>query len=452
LERLFHIRERGSTPRREALGGVSTFLAMSYIVFVNPAILSQAGVPFTGVAVATALAAGIATIVMGLVANVPLALASGLGLNALVAFDIIIGQKVGWPVGMACVVIEGVIAFVLVLAGLREAVVRAVPSSLKLSIGVGIGIFIAFVGLRDGGIVVNDPATGIALGNLTSGPALIALAGIGVGIGLTARGFRGAVLVAVLTTTALGLIFGVLDGPSGVAEWPGSAGFETIGDALKPSTLADAFTWALVPLIFALFMSDFFDTIGTAVAVSTAGGLNDEHGDPPQLRRLLLVDSGSAALGGAMGVSSVTAYVESGAGVSEGARTGLANIVTGALFFATIVFVPLIAVVGQSVPYVGDTTVSPAIAPALVLVGFLMIQLVAEIDWRTPEHALPAFLIIVGVPMTFSIAAGIGLGVIGYAVVMVARGRAREVGAVMWLMVALFGVYFASDWLQANVF
>jgi AGZA family xanthine/uracil permease-like MFS transporter len=452
MERFFHIRERGSTPRREALGGVSTFLAMSYIVFVNPAILSQAGVPFTGVAVATALAAGVATIVMGLVANIPLALASGLGLNALVAFDIILGQKVGWPVGMACVVIEGVIAFVLVVAGLREAVVRAVPPSLKLSIGVGIGIFIAFVGLRDGGIVVNDAATGVALGDLTSGPALIALAGIFVGIALVARRFRGAVLVAVLTTTALGLIFGVLDGPSGVAEWPGAAGFETIGEALKPSNLADAFTWALVPLIFALFMSDFFDTIGTAVAVSTAGGLNDERGDPPALRRLLLVDSGSAAFGGAMGVSSVTAYVESGAGVSEGARTGLANVVTGVLFLATIVFVPLISVVGQSVPYVGDTTVSPAIAPALVLVGFLMIQLVAEIDWRTPENALPAFLIIIGVPMTFSIAAGIGLGVIGFAVVMVARGRARDVHPVMWRMVALFCVSFASDWLQANVF
>jgi AGZA family xanthine/uracil permease-like MFS transporter len=452
LERFFHIRERGSTPRREALGGVSTFLAMSYIVFVNPAILSEAGVPFTGVAVATALAAGVATIVMGLVANIPLALASGLGLNALVAFDIILGQKVGWPVGMACVVIEGVIALVLVLAGLREAVVHAVPASLKLSIGVGIGIFIAFVGLRDGGIVVNDAATGVALGDLTSGPALIALAGILVGIALTARGFRGAVLVAVLTTTALGLIFGVLDGPDGVARWPGAAGFETIGDGLKPSNLADAFTWALVPLIFALFMSDFFDTIGTAVAVSTAGGLNDDNGDPPQLRRLLLVDSGSAAFGGAMGVSSVTAYVESGAGVSEGARTGFANLVTGALFIATIVFVPLIAVVGQSVPYVGGTTVSPAIAPALVLVGYLMIQLVSEIDWHTPEHALPAFLIIIGVPLTFSIAAGIGLGLFGYAVVMVARGRAREVHPVMWLMVALFGVYFASDWLQANVF
>jgi adenine/guanine/hypoxanthine permease len=452
MERFFHIRERGSTPRREALGGVSTFLAMSYIVFVNPAILSQAGVPFTGVAVATALAAGIATIAMGLIANVPLALASGLGLNALVAFDIILGQKVGWPVGMACVVIEGVVALLLVLAGLREAVVRAVPQSLKLSIGVGIGIFIAFVGLRDGGIVVNDTATGVALGNLTAGPPLIALAGIFVGLALAARGLRGAVLIGVLTTTALGLIFGVLDGPSAIARWPGTAGFETIGDALKPSNLADALTWSLVPLIFALFMSDFFDTIGTAVAVSTAGGMNDENGDPPALRRLLLVDSGSAALGGAMGVSSVTAYVESGAGVSEGARTGFANIVTGLLFIATIVFVPLIAVVGQSVPYVGDTTVSPAIAPALVLVGYLMIQLVAEIDWRTPENALPAFLIIIGVPLTFSIAAGIGLGVIGYAVVMIARGKVREVHPVMWLMVLLFGLYFASDWLQANVF
>ncbi len=210
-----------------------------------------------------------------------------------------------------------------------------------------------------------------------------------------------------------------------MAEWPGSAGFETIGDALKPSTLADALTWALVPLI---------------------------NGDPPELRRLLLVDSGSAALGGAMGVSSVTAYVESGAGVSEGARTGLANLVTGALFLATIVFVPLISVVGQSVPYVGDTTVSPAIAPALVLVGDLMIQLVAEIDWRTPENALPAFLIVIGIPLTFSIAAGIGLGVIGFAVVMAARGRAREVHPAMWLMVALFCACFAREKLQANVF
>jgi AGZA family xanthine/uracil permease-like MFS transporter len=452
LERRFHIAERGSNVRIEALGGLSTFLTMSYILFVNPAILSAAGVPFAGVAVATALAAAITTIAMGLIANYPFALASGLGINAVVAFDIILGQHVSWPVGMACVVIEGAIAFVLVLLGLREAVVRAVPTSMKLSIGVGIGLFIAFVGLRDGGIVINDPQTSVALGDLTSGPALIALAGIFAGAALSARQVRGAILFGILTTTVLGLVFGVLDGPSKVADWPGSAGFETIGDALKPDSLRDALTWALVPTIFALFMTDFFDTVGTTVAVGTAGHLTDEQGDLPGIRKVLLVDSASAAVGGAMGVSSVTTYVESGAGVSEGARTGLANLVTGALFLLAVFFVPLIEVVGQSVPYVGDTTVSPAIAPALVMVGYLMMRLVAAIDWTEPEHALPSFLIIAGIPLTFSIAAGIGFGVIGYVVVMLARGRLREIHPLMWVLVPLFLAYYADDWLSAHVF
>ena len=452
MERRFRIGERGSTPRVEALGGLSTFLTMSYIVFVNPAILSQAGVPFAGVAVATALAAGICTIAMGLISNYPLALASGLGINAIVAFDIILGQKVGWPVGMACVVIEGVIAFVLVLAGLREAVVRAVPNSIKLSIGVGIGLFITFVGLRDGGIVVNDPATGVALGDLTSGPALIALAGIAVAALTAVRDIRGSILFGIGTSTALGLIFGVLDGPSAVAEWPGAAGFDTIGEALKPSSLGDALTWALVPTIFALFMTDFFDTIGTAVAVGTAGHLTDEEGDLPEIRNVLLVDSASAAVGGAMGVSSVTTYVESGAGVAEGARTGFANLITGGLFLLTIFFVPLIAVVGQSVPYVGDSTVTPAVAPALVMVGYLMMRLVQNIDWSQPEDALPAFLIIAGIPLTFSIAAGIGFGVLGYVIAMIGRGRIREIHPLMWILVPLFLAYYADDWLQVNVF
>jgi len=452
IERRFQIRARGSTPRIEALGGLSTFLTMCYILFVNPAILSAAGVPFAGVAVATALAAGVCTIAMGLIANYPLALASGLGINAIVAFDIILGQKVGWPVGMACVVIEGLIAVVLVLAGLREAVVHAVPNSIKLAIGVGIGLFIAFVGLRDGGIVVNDPATGVALGDLTSGPALIALAGILVAAAATARRVRGAILIGIATSTALGLIFGVLDGPSGVAEWPGSAGFETIGEGLKPSSLADALTWALVPTIFALFMTDFFDTVGTAVAVGTAGHLTDERGDLPRIRNVLLVDSASAAAGGAMGVSSVTTYVESGAGVAEGARTGLANMVTGGLFLLAIFFVPLISVVGQSVPYAGDTTITPAVAPALVMVGYLMMRLVQNIDWSNAEDALPAFLIITGIPLTFSIAAGIGFGVIAYVVVMLARGRVRQIHPLMWILVPLFLAYYADDWLGANVF
>jgi AGZA family xanthine/uracil permease-like MFS transporter len=450
LDRPFKLRERGTTVRTEALGGLTTFLTMAYIVFVNPAILSAAGLPLGAVAVATALAAAAASIIMGLYANVPFALASGLGINAVVAFDIILAQDVPWPVGMACVVIEGLLAVVLVVAGLREAVVRAVPLSLKLSIGVGIGLFITLVGLRDGGIVVNNEATGIALGDLTSGPALITLGGVLVAVALAARDVRGSILGGIVATTVLGLIFGVLDGPSGVAEWPGSSDFSTIGDALDPDNLGDALTWALIPTIFALFMTDFFDTVGTAVAVGSQGGLTNDEGELPGMRRVLLVDSAAAAGGGAMGVSSVTTYVESGAGVGAGARTGLASVVTGLLFALTIFFVPLIELVGQGVG--PDDALHPATAPALIMVGALMIRLVAGIDWERSEDAIPAFLIIAGVPLTFSIAAGIGFGIIGYVAIMVVTRRAREVHPLMWVLVPLFLAYYAEDWLSANVF
>ena len=451
LERFFTIRARGTTVRTEVLGGVATFLTMCYIVFVNPAILSAAGLPFGAVTVATALAAAVATAAMGLLTNLPFALASGLGLNAVVAFDLILGRKLAWPVAMSCVVLEGLVALVLVIAGLREAIMRAVPHELKLAIGVGIGLFIALVGFRDAGITINNDATGIGLGVLTGGVPLVSLGGLLVAIILSARGVRGAILLGILAATALGLIFGVLDGPSKVAELPGSHSFSTLGDALKPSNLGDALTWALVPVIFTLFMSDFFDTVGTAVAVSSAGGLLNERGEVPNLRRLLLVDSAAAAMGGAAGVSSVTTYVESGAGVAEGARTGLASLVTAGLFVLTIFFVPLIAVVGQGVT-VGKATFYPAVAPALIMVGYLMLRLVADIDWRRPEAAIPAFLVIAGVPMTFSISAGIGLGVLGYAAVMVGTGRARQVHPLMWALVPLFCAFFASDWLSAHVF
>ena len=450
--RYFALRERQTTVRREVLGGVVTFLTMSYIVFVNPAILSSAGMPFNAVAVATALAAALFTAIMALATNLPFALASGLGINAVVAFDIILGRKVSPEVGMACVVLEGVVATVLVLAGFREAVVRAVPTSLKLAIGVGIGLFITLVGLRDGGIVVNDPATGIALGDLTSGPALIALAGILVALGLAAADVRGAILVGIATSTVLGLIFGVLNGPDALARWPTSHDFSTIGDGLSAGALGDALTWTLVPIIFSLFMTDFFDTVGTAYAVASAGGLVDGRGEVPQMRRLLLVDSVAAAGGGAMGVSSVTTYVESGAGVAEGARTGVASLVTAALFALTIFFVPLIAVVGQGVAVGKDTVLHPAVTPALVMVGYLMMGLVRGIDWEHPEAAVPAFLVIAGVPLTFSISAGIGFGVFGYVVTMIARRRIREIHPIMWALVPLFAAFFAADWLTVHVF
>src|SRR3954447_19369763 len=449
LERRFQIRERGSTVRTEVLGGVVTFLTMAYIVFVNPAILSAAGMPFAAVTVATALAAAIFTLAMGLFTNLPFALASGLGLNAVVAFDLVLGRKLPWPVAMACVVIEGLVALALVIAGLREAIMRAVPHEIKLSIGVGIGLFIALVGFRDAGITVNDDATGIGLGVLTAGPPLIALAGLLVMIVLTARGVRGAILIGILASTVLGLIFGVLGGPDKVAQLPSKDDFSTIGGALNPDYFFDAFTWALVPVILVLFVSAFFDTIGTAVAVSSAGGLLNERGDPPRLKQLLLVDSAAAAGGGVMGVSSVTTYVESGAGVAEGARTGLASVVTALCFAATIFFVPLIAVVGQSV---GEAGLHPAIAPALIMIGYLMLRLVADIDWTRPEASVPAFLVIAGVPLTFSISAGIGFGILGYVAVMVATGQASKVHPLMWALVPLFLAFFSSDWLTKNVF
>jgi adenine/guanine/hypoxanthine permease len=437
LARHFRLADRGTDPRTETLGGVATFLTMSYIIFVNPAILSAAGVPFEAVAVGTALAAAVTTAAMALATNLPFALAPGLGINAVVAFDIILGRGLPWQVGMAIVVIEGLIAVILVLAGLRTAIMEAVPMTLKLAIGVGIGLFITLVGLREGGVVVNNPATGIGLGDLTSGPAL---------------GQRGAVIIGVFAATALGLIFGVLDGPDGVVDMPGSDSFSTIGDALDPDWIADALTVSLIPVIFALFMTDFFDTIGTAVAVGRGGGLLNDEGRLPNADRLLLVDSGSAALGGAMGVSSVTTYVESGAGVAEGARTGLASLVTAGLFVLAIFFVPVIALVGQDVQVGEGVFIHPAVAPALVMVGYLMIRIVADIDWTVPESSIPAFLIIAGIPLTFSIAAGIGLGVIGYVVVMAAIGKARAVHPLMWGIAPFFVAFFAADWLEVNVF
>ena len=353
---------------------------------------------------------------------------------------------------MACVVIEGVIAIVLVLAGLREAIMRAIPHEIKLSIGVGIGLFITLVGLRDAGITINNPATGISLGDVTAGPPLIALAGLLTMIVLSARNVKGSILIGIAVSTVLGLIFGVLEPPESYApSIPNSSDFSTIGDALHPDNLIDALTWALVPLIFVLFVTDFFDTIGTAVAVSSAGGMLDENGQPPRLKRLLLVDSFAAAGGGVLGTSSNTTYVESGAGVAEGARTGLASVVTAGCFLLTIFFVPIIAVVAQTV-LLGEQETHPAVAPALIMIGYLMIRLVADVDWNRPEAAIPAFFVIAGVPLTFSIAAGIGFGILSYVAVMVATGRAGKVHPLMWALVPLFVAFFCSSWLSEHVF
>jgi AGZA family xanthine/uracil permease-like MFS transporter len=319
-----------------------------------------------------------------------------------------------------------------------------------VAIGVGIGLFITLIGLREGGIVVNNPATGIGLGDLTSGPAEIALLGIFVAGALTVRGVRGALLIGVATCTATGLIFGILDWPDSILKAPHSSDFSTIGDSL--SHIGDALTVALIPVIFSLFMTDFFDTLGTAQGLGEAAGAVDEKGELPRIGRVLMVDSAAAALGGAAGVSSVTTYVESGAGVEEGARTGLASVVTAICFALAIFFVPVMGLMGQDVQIAKDTFIHPAIAPALVIVGYMMMRLVQSIDWADPEVAFPAFLLIAGIPLTFSISAGIGFGVIGHVVVKVAKGKAREVSLLMYALVPLFIAFYASGWLEQHVF
>ena len=278
------------------------------------------------------------------------------------------------------------------------------------------------------------------------------VSGILVAIVLVAREVRGALLAGVAVSTAVGLALGVMDWPGDVFAIPDSGDFSTIGDALAPSNLADALTLTLVPVIFALFMSDFFDTIGTAFAVARTGELVEPDGQIPNMRRLLLVDSAAAAGGGAMGVSSVTSYIESGAGVTEGARTGLASLVTAGLFGLTVFAVPLIAVVGQSVQVGEDAFIHPGVGRAARARRLFHAAPRRRDRLVGPENGLPAFLIIVGIPMTFSIAAGIGFGIIGYALVMVSRGKAREISTLMWVLVPLFVAYFLADWLSVEVF
>jgi adenine/guanine/hypoxanthine permease len=447
----FGFSERGTNLRTEVLAGLTTFMTMAYIVFVNPAILGTegTGLPVTGVFFATCVAAAAASIAMGLFANYPVALASGLGLNAIVAFTLILGLGLSWQQAMAVVVIEGLLVTILVLTNLREAVMNAIPMSLKFAIAVGIGLFIAFIGLKNGGIVVQNPATYLALGDFTQGPVLLALFGLVATLALVARGVRGGILVGILLTGVVGMIFGVVPLPSGVVDFRFDT--STIGGGVL--AIPEVLQLSLVPVIFALFMTDFFDTMGTVIAVGQEGKLLDENGRPPRLKRILLVDSLAAAGGGAAGASSVTSYIESGAGVAEGGRTGFTSVVVGLLFLLALPFSPLISVFGGSIPVPGpeggeDIFVSPVTAPALIVVGFLMITAVRFIPWEDFDEAIPAFLTILTLPLTFNISYGIGFGFIAYVLIKLSRGRPGEVHPLLYGAALLFALAFIWPALQ----
>jgi AGZA family xanthine/uracil permease-like MFS transporter len=465
LDRFFKISERGSTVGREVRGGFVTFFTMAYIIVLNPIILLGAkdadgqllaGGDFAGIAATTALVAGVLTILMGVVANFPLALATGLGLNAFVAYSIASGMT--WADAMGLVVLEGLIILVLVLTGFRTAVFHAVPGQLKVAISVGIGLFIALIGLVDAGFVRRTGAGPVPVelgvgGTLVGWPVLVFVIGFVLMVTLYVRNVKGAILISIAVTTVIAVVVESIAkiGPSVDGEKYNPKGWNLNVPAI-PDNVVDLPSFPVLGefsllgsfeqvgfvtaglFIFTLLLADFFDTMGTMTAIGAEAGLLDKEGAPPNTKRILVVDSVAAAAGGAAGISSNTSYIESASGVAEGARTGLASVVAGVLFLLATIFAPLVEIIPNE-----------AAVPALVLVGFLMMQQVKNIEWDDIEIAIPAFLTIALMPFTYSISAGIGAGFVSYVLVKAVRGKARQVHPLMWGVAVLFVVYFAID-------
>ncbi len=459
LDNFFKVTESGSTISTELVAGLTTFMVMAYIIFVNPSILSFAGIKdlqglgpaFPAVMAGTCLVAGVMTIFMGVYANYPFALAPGMGLNAVVAFQLIVGMKLPWQAAMGVIFLEGVAITILVVTGLREAVFKAIPMTLKKAIGVGIGLFIFFIGLTDGELIKwgsKDLGTPVALGNLTTGPVLVAIIGLFVTIWLMAKRVRGSLLIGILVSTIVAIAVNALAGGKafttpGVAVIPTSVvaapDLSLLGQGINFGIFAKVGILAGVLTIFSLMLSDFFDTMGTVIGIGGKAGWLDKKGNLPRLNRILLVDSLAAIVGGAASTSSATTYVESAAGVGEGARTGLASVVTGLLFLLAMFLSPIAGVVPAH-----------ATAPALIVVGFLMSSVAMEIDFSNIEEGLPALLTIAIMPFTYSITNGIGVGFIAYTFLKIVNGKARDLHWAMYVASLAFLVYFALPWLQVT--
>ncbi|MFD4690741.1 NCS2 family permease [Streptomyces sp. NBC_00683] len=453
VDRYFRITERGSTYAREIRGGFATFFTMAYILVLNPIILGSAKDKFgdqldaVQLVTATALVAAVMTVIMGVGGNLPLALAAGLGLNAVVAFQI--APLMSWDDAMGLIVLEGLLICVLVLTGLREAVMHAIPQPLKQAISVGIGLFIAFIGFVDAGFVTRIPDVAqttvpvqLGTGTLSGWPMLVFCAGLLLTIVLLARKVKGAILISILLMTVVAVLVNEfaevkswgLTVPQMPDEIVASPDFGLLGNFDLFGSFGQVSVLTVVLLVFTLILSDFFDTMGTVVGVTAEAGLLDERGQVPGLGRVLLIDGAAAVAGGAASASSATTYIESAAGVGEGARTGFANLVTGGLFGLALFLTPILTIVPMQ-----------AAAPALIAVGFLMMTQVKHIDWDRFELAIPAFLTIAVMPFTYSITNGIGAGFVAYVVIKAFLGKAREVHWLLWGTSALFAVYFAID-------
>jgi adenine/guanine/hypoxanthine permease len=442
LDAFFKLTERGTTVGTEVKAGLATFMVMSYILFLNPIILSNmfagdeaaAGAFIPAAAAATALIAGVMSIAMGVVSNYPIALAAGLGINGAVAFGLVLGQGLSPAGAMGVIVLEGLVVLVLVLVGLREAVMNAVPLGLKRAIGVGIGLFILFIGLVDAGIIINNPVATDPVPVTFVYPNTTALGvflfGLLVTIVLFVRKVPAALVLSIIITTIAALILQVQPFPDQFAVTPD---FSTLGDFDVTNVFSTLGLTAALLTIFSFMLTDFFDTMGTATAIVEQAGQTDADGRVPGVGRLLLVDSVAAAAGGAAGISSNTSYIESAAGVAEGGRTGLTAVVVGVLFLVAILLSPLATLV----PFV-------ATGPVLVVVGYLMATLIKDIDFLDVEEGFPALLTLILMPLTFSITIGIGAGFITWVLIKIAVGKVGQVHPLMWVVAIAFVIFFAQ--------
>jgi adenine/guanine/hypoxanthine permease len=450
----FKLNDLGTNVRTEVLAGITTFLTMSYIIFLNPNILGLVGnpdwvgkgLPISAALTATCLAAGIMSIAMGLFTNYPFALAPGLGLNAIVAYQMVVGMGLSWPSAMGVIVTEGVIITLLVITGFREAVMNAIPLSLKQAISVGIGLFIAFIGLVDAGFVQKSDATLITLGRFDNLAVVVAVFGLLLTAILIKVRLRGALLVGILSSTVLAILINYASGLTAfmgpdTARFPTSLltlpDFSRIG-RFDFSAIAKLGTFSFVIMVFSVMLSDFFDTLGTVIGLGGEAKFLDSEGRLPRINRVLLVDSLSAVAGGASSASSVTTYIESAAGISAGGRSGLCVIVVGILFLLSMFLSPIAGVVPKQ-----------ATAPALIVVGFLMLSVLKEFPFERFEEAFPAFLIMIVMPLTNSITNGIGFGFITFTLIKLMSGKGREVSWLMYLISFAFVINFAIPALKS---
>lgn len=426
LERLFKLSENKTTFKTEVLAGVTTFLTMCYIIIVNPLILSEAGMDHGAVFVATCLAAAIGCLVMGIVANYPIALAPGMGLNAYFTYSVCIGMGVPWQTALAAVFVSGFIFIAISMFKIREAIVNAIPMSLKFAIGGGIGLFLALVALKNAGIIVDNPATLVGLGDLKQTQVLLALFGFLMVVIMHHFKIRGAIIISILVITVLATVLGINEIQGVVGTIP------SIAPTFMQMDFSGLFTASMVGVIFVFFLVDLFDSTGTLVGVSHRAGLLKD-GKLPRLKKALFADSTAIVAGAALGTSSTTPYIESSAGVAAGGRTGLTAVVVGVMFLLCLFLAPL----AQSVP--GFAT-----APALLFVGVLMIQGITNIDWDDITEAVPAFLTIVFMPFAYSIADGIAMGFISYALIKLFTGKAKTVPYMVWIIAVLWVIKFVA--------